>query len=210
MKEWWDSLSLLAQIFYTIAIPATVIMVIQSLMMFLGMGFDSDTDGAGGIGDDVDGTSDGLSLITVRGMVAFFAVGGWTGIVVLSYGAQSAVAIIISFIAGLIALFVVAWLFKLAMKLQDSGNLNTENAIGKNARVYIPIPSNKAGYGKVTLVVQDRYIELDAMTTESRDLKTGEIVKVIELIDNQTVLVESRGDDININKKGGISKWVRD
>ena len=83
MREWWNGLSILSQIFAAIAIPATLIMIIQSLMMFLGLGFESDVEAdiSENIDYNVHDSSDGLSLITVRGMVAFFAIGGWAGLV---------------------------------------------------------------------------------------------------------------------------------
>ena len=81
MLEWWNNLSLVSQIFTAMAVPATVVMIIQALLLLLGIG--------GGDGDvDVDDISDidaeaseGLSLISVRGIVAFFSVGGWAGLV---------------------------------------------------------------------------------------------------------------------------------
>lgn len=204
MGEWWDSLSLMGQIFCLIAIPATVVMLIQSLLMFFGMGFDSEAE----IADDIDGDGsgadgDGLSLITVRGLVAFFAVGGWTGLAVLSSGAKEVVAVIISFFAGLAALFGIAILFKYSLKLQDAGNISTTNAIGKEGSVYIPIPPNQNGVGKITITIQERYIELSAMTKENRVITTGERITVVEKIDDQTVLVISHDEDNNTRKKRG-------
>ena len=59
---WWDALSLATQIFYAIAIPATLILLIQTVMLFLGIGEDGDadadvpdTDADLGFDADVDG-----------------------------------------------------------------------------------------------------------------------------------------------------------
>ncbi len=211
MKEWWDSLSQMSQVFATVAIPATVVMVLQTILLFFGMGDGDDVD----IADDVDDISsgaldgsDGLSLFTIRGIVAFFAVGGWTGIAVDNANGSEILAIILSILAGSAALFGIAYLFKFALKLQNNGTLSLENAVGKTGEVYIPIPANRKGTGKVMVTVQERLSELSAITSEERDLKTGEYIRVIEAIDDQTVLVVSHDSDETIEKKGGISKWI--
>lgn len=211
MKEWWDSLSQMSQVFATVAIPATVVMVLQTILLFFGIGDGDDVE----IADDVDDissgaldSSDGLSLFTIRGIVAFFAVGGWTGIAVDNANGSEALAIILSLLAGSAALFGIAYLFKFAFKLQNNGTLSLENAVGKTGEVYIPIPANRGGTGKVMVTVQERLCELSAITSEDRELKTGEYIRVIEAIDEQTVLVVSHESDETIEKKGGISKWI--
>ena len=45
--------------------------------------------------------------------------------------------------------------------LQQSGNLDTMNAIGLTGEVYVPILENAKG--KVTLIVQERFTEMDAI-----------------------------------------------
>lgn len=211
MKEWWDSLSQMSQVFATVAIPATVVMVLQTILLFFGIGDGDDVE----IADDVDDISsgaldgsDGLSLFTIRGIVAFFAVGGWTGIAVDNANGSEVLAIILSLLAGSAALFGIAYLFKFALKLQNNGTLSLENAVGKTGEVYIPIPANRGGTGKVMVTVQERLCELSAITSEDKELKTGEYIRVIEAIDEQTVLVVSHESDETIEKKGGISKWI--
>lgn len=212
MSEWWNGLSLLSQIFAAIAIPATIIMILQSLMMFFGLGFESDVDVdiSDDINIDIHDSSDGLSLITVRGMVAFFSVGGWSGLVAATGGLPTVLSIIIAFIAGSISLVGIAFLFKFSLKLQGSGNLQIANAIGKTGKVYIPIPANRSGSGQITILIQERLVELSAVTNNDRMLKTGEFVTVLELVDEQTVLVNGQNKiDINNQTQGGISKWVQ-
>ncbi len=77
--------------------------------------------------------------------------------------------------------------FKAALKLQSSGNLDMRNALGKTATVYIPIPANRSGKGKVTLIVQERFVEMEAVTDFDKPLKTGTEVVGIS-ISNQNVI----------------------
>ena len=90
MAAWWQSLSALDHVLLYIAVPATLILLIQTVLLFAGGAFDSDgdagvpdADGPDFDGPDADGgplheaaadpeTPDtGLHLFTVRGVVAF-------------------------------------------------------------------------------------------------------------------------------------------
>jgi hypothetical protein len=81
-----------------------------------------------------------------------------------------------------------AAIFYLMSKLSYSGTLQMENAIGKTGNVYLPIPARRAGVGKVQIKVQGAVRTLDAMTEELEDIKSGSIVEVLEII-NQNILI---------------------
>lgn len=217
MLEWWNSLTLFGQIYAAIAIPATIILVLQSLLLFLGLGFDHDTDFGGGDHDIGEGDhgfdgDDGLSLFTIRGLVAFFSIGGWTGLACELAGSGAILSILIAFGAGTIALVGIAILFKYSLTLQSQGNLDIHNALDKVGKVYIPIPGNRNGMGKISVMFQSKYTELDAVTEDKQSLKTGEMAKITAIIDEQTVLVTrkiSNKEDsrkTSLNEIGGISK----
>ena len=174
------------------AIPATIILLIQIVMLLIGLGgeHDMDTD------DDVDDGStdgyehDGLRLITVRGLVAFFAVGGWLGIAMVDVGLHPAIASLIALIGGFGALFLVAAILKWAARLQDDGNVNYSNAVGLTGEVYISVPPNFTGKGKINVTVQDRFIEADAVSDHPESLKHGAAVKIVGLTDPSTFLIK--------------------
>ncbi|MBQ7932475.1 MAG: hypothetical protein IJ334_15870, partial [Clostridia bacterium] len=63
-------------------------------------------------------------------------------------------------------------------------------AIGKVGTVYIPIPAEMKGSGKINLTMQERFIEVDAMTPADRKLATGESVRVVATNENGMVVVE--------------------
>lgn len=217
-SDWWNGLSILQQSFAVVAIPATVILVLQTILLLIGIGGSHDMDHGefaedhGGLGDhgdldqdfdqadDFDGDdfddhdmahhSSGLRIFTVRGIVAFFAVGGWLGIVLGDTGLHPSLVILIAFAAGIAALLGIALLMKWSLALQDEGNLDLRNAIGKTAQVYIPIPADGDGSGKVTLTLQERYVELSAITTAHTALRTDQMVKVTGIINQSTLVVK--------------------
>ena len=52
------------------------------------------------------------------------------------------------------------------------------------------VPANGEGKGKVNVVVQERLVELEAVTESDRALRFGEAIKVTRLAGNNTVVVE--------------------
>ena len=63
-------------------------------------------------------------------------------------------------------------------------------AVGKTGEVYIPIPPKGKGRGKINIIVQDKYVELDAVTNSEETLKTGETVRVVSTDEMGLVMVE--------------------
>lgn len=212
MIEWWNSLSVLEQVFYYCAIPSTIILVIQTLLTILGIGngdgdfdfdgdidipTDSDTDVIGGtdvesIGIDAVESASSLKFISVRGIVAFFSLFGWVGVVLTEADLNIPLIFFISIISGLIGMLVIAMMFYLISKLQQSGNINIKNAIGKKGQIYLTIPPKLSGKGKIQITIQERYTEVNAMTNSQKPLPTGTIVRVVDSIDINTLLVEKQ------------------
>ena len=81
-------------------------------------------------------------------------------------------------------------LFYWMHKLAESGTLKIKNAIGVIGEVYLPIGANRTKMGKVQIKVQGSLRELEAITDELEDLKTGTMVKVSEIVSAEILLVE--------------------
>ena len=204
---WWNDLTALQQIFAGIAIPATLVMLIQIIMLIVGF-----SDSGGSDADisshtdfhvhdlhpadphDYNGGMDhsdvaAIKLFTIRSIVAFFSVGGWTGVVMISLKLPLPAVIVFSLMAGWAALYFVTWSVRMAFRMQSSGNVLIGNAVGKTGEVYINIPAASKGYGKVNVVVQERFSEFDAQTECGRDIKTGETVVVTGVSKDDVLLV---------------------
>lgn len=212
MIAWWNALDTLHQVFYLIAIPSTIILVLQTILLLFGLGHDSDADVDHDLDHDFDHDADhdfdhdvdhdggvhdhsgqdadhmgGLRMLTVRGIIAFLAVCGWVGLAMLDSGMSTGISIAVSLLAGLAAMLVVAVVMRFFMRLQQSGNLDPQNAVGVTGEVYIPI--TEEGKGKVTLVVQERFTEMDAVCP-GRALKTGQQVRVVSVTESNVLVVE--------------------
>lgn len=205
LSTWWNDLSTLGQLFGAAAIPATVVMLLQTVLLLLGIGgqfagdsaedFDFDTPHVSDHDSDSfdldDGADhfDGVRLFTVRGIVAMFAVGGWLGVAMCDLGVHSAVAVAVALLGGLGALFAAAYIIKASLRLQENGNLSPKNALAHTATVYIPIPPSREGTGKVTMNLQERFVELDALTDCDVKIPTGATVQVVAVTDKNEVIV---------------------
>lgn len=199
MIEWFNELNTLQQIFSLLAIPSSLILVLQTVLLLFGIG-DGQTDIDGGSFDhggfDHDGTDpihigdNGLALFSVRGIMAFLCIGGWSGMTFAGTSMNNVLTIFLATLCGLVALFIMAYMIKFLLSLQSSGNINLANAIGKVGQVYIPIPASAKGSGKITVVVQGSFSEISAITNDAETLKTGEAVRVIATDETGLLVVE--------------------
>lgn len=105
-------------------------------------------------------------------------------------GIHIVVTIFLACVLGFLALVGIAWIMKLSSKLQSSGNIDLGYAIGKVGTVYIPVPASMKGSGKVNLTIQERFIEVNAVTTADRKLTTGESVRVVATDETGMLVVE--------------------
>ena len=118
------------------------------------------------------------------------AVGGWSGLAMHDNGMPLTMTIILATAFGFITLVGIAYIMRLASKLQSSGNIVIGYTIGKVGTVYIPIPPKMSGSGKINVTVQERFIEVDAVTPCERKLMTGESVRITATDENGMVVVE--------------------
>lgn len=178
MIEWYKTLSVLEQVYFWLGIVATVFLIIQIIMLcFTSFGGDVDIDGDGDI--DVD-TDSGVSIFTVKSITAFFAVGCWAGLLTCALCAENLqwVSVISAIVGGAAAMAVVVLLMRAMLKLQSNGAFQPEKLVGKSATVYVSIPAERSGRGKITLTAQGKFMELDAMTDGAR-LTVDEAVEII-------------------------------
>ena len=213
MIDWWNSLGLALQVFYCIAIPATLILVIQTILSFFGFGEDADADvdtdvdadvapddlpsegvfGENGISEvESDFDADGLRLFTLRGIIAFFTVFGWVGVTMLEAGVALLITLPVALISGFAIMLLLAILMKIMMKLRNDGNLDIRNAVGASGKVYLTIPPARSGSGKVQILLQGSLVEREAVTDEEEAIPTGSEIVVLSV---------SSGTDLVVRRK---------
>lgn len=208
MVAWWIALGTVGQVFACIAIPATVILIIQMILTLIGLGSDAvdgdaDTDGID-TDIDIDGTdapdgdsdfdiSDGgLRVFTFRGLIAFFSVTGWVGTICSEFNLNLPLTIIISVASGLLAMFSIAAIMKWLLKLQYDGTEDIKDALGVSGTVYLKIPPARSGKGKVNVLVQGKLCEKEAVTDEETVISRDEEITVIGISGGETLIVRRK------------------
>jgi len=191
MTEWWTSLDLFMKILWCIAIASSLIFIIETVLTFIGadVEMDMDTDF-----DMPDGGFEGdpsMNLYTFRNLVNFLLGMSWTAILLQEQIASKALLMIIAFAVGALLVFAVMMLFKGLSKMQQSGNIDVyRSAVGCSGRVYLTVPAERKGAGKVQININNAVREYDSLTDSEDDLKTGTSIKVTEVLDTNTLLVE--------------------
>ena len=219
MQAWWESLTPMLRVLYCIAVPSTLILLLQTLLTMVGGHGDSGVDVSDTSGIDMDAdtasldldgngipdaletpdVTDGgnpadfgsLRLLTVQTVVTFLAVFGWVSIICVSAGLDGIVSGIIGGVCGILMMFAVAKLVQASRKLAENGAINLKNAIGESASVYVPIPAKNQGTGKITMQLQGRFCEFDAVNAGSALLPTGAQVIVTDVL-GDTLVVEAQ------------------
>ena len=213
MLAWWESLDALARGFAFVAFPATALLLIQTVLTLLGLGHDTDADmdltididgdgvpdipdisaaDAASIGDQDAGVGAGLQLFSLRGIIAFFAVGGWAGLAFLRSGMDRGLAVLLAVASGALAMVLTALILKSFLRLQYNGTLDVRNAVGLSGTVYLTIPPARSEAGKVTLLLQERLTQLDAVTDCETPIKTGAEVIVVGISGKTTLIVQPK------------------
>ena len=189
----WSEIGIFEQVFWIITIPATVIFLL--LLVLTIFGGDADTDVDTDIDADIaDGDSIPFQFLSLKNIVAFFTVFGWSGLGFIHAGMAMWLVIILAVLCGLLMMTLMATLFYLMSRLAESGTLKMKNAIGKLGEVYLVIPAKRGGMGKVQLSIQGAIRTLDAITDDQENIPTASIIEVLDVIDDQILLVKKQGN----------------
>jgi len=187
INQWWDALSSAHQVFWFIAIVFSVLFFIQFILLVIGI----DSDSADGLDteSDINSLEHEFSALSGRSIIAFFTFFGWTGVLIMGNQLGVWIAVALASVAGLMAMFIVAYLMFKFAQLEQSGTLNFYHALDQPGEVYLPIPANQDGKGKIHLLIDGRSREMDAVT-DGDALKTGTAVKVTGILEDNTLKVE--------------------
>ena len=196
IAEWWTSLSVIMKVLWGITLAASLIFVIQTVMTFIGAdaGGDFDADAGGGLDVNMDDAASamgtGMNLLTFRNLINFLLGFGWTFILLQKSISSTGVLLVISVLVGLALVAIVMYMFKWLSGMQQSGTIDVyKAAVGCQGKVYLTIPGERAGEGKVQITINNSVREYAAVT-DGPTLKTGQRIRVVEAVSSNTLLVE--------------------
>lgn len=199
-------------LFLACAIFGGTVLVAQFL---LGFGGDDEAGDHEDAPDHFDGADDGhadgdghdhhthgstwlfgvLSFRTVMIGLTFF---GLTGKAALASGFEAPFPLGIAVACGLASMYGVYFLMRGLYKLTADGTERIAMAVGEEATVYLTIPGQLAGKGKVHVPVQNRLIEYEA-STRGEKLPTGTRVVVVSILGPACVEVEPIHEPVSPN-----------
>ncbi len=193
IATWWAALSPAMKILWAITLSASLIFIIQTVMTFLGAdtGGDFDVDVDTSLDDPtLSNIEGGSNLYTFRNFVNFCLGFGWSAILLRKSISSTAVLVIVSILVGIGLVALVMYMFKWLSNMQQTGNINVyHSAVGCQGTAYLTIPAARSGEGKVQISIQGAVREYYAQT-DGDAIKTGTPIKVIEVINGSTLLVE--------------------
>lgn len=183
-----ENLDPLLKTFWYIAIPASLIFVVQTIMTFVGAdatdGIEADFNG------DFDGTDAPFQLFSLRNLINFLLGFGWAGISFYSVIHNTALLILAAVGVGIVFVLLFFVIIRQVQKLAEDNSFQLTSTLNKTADVYLAIPERKSGKGKILISVNGSIHELDAMTENDR-IPTGAVVKVVKIENNNILIVET-------------------
>lgn len=183
--SFFESMDILLRTFWFVAIPTSLIFVIQTIMTFVGA--DASDGTSADFDSDLSHTDAPFQLFSLRNLINFLLGFSWAGISLNSSISNNIVLIIVSLIIGCCFVFLFFLIIRQIQKLAEDNSFSYLNTLNKTAEVYLTIPANKQGTGKILISVNGSTHELVAMS-ESEKIETGSVVKVVK-IENENILI---------------------
>ena len=190
MMDFFNSMEPLLKFFWIVALCASLVFIIQTVMTFIGLGTDTDVDA--GPMDSIDSVEDGSlqGVFSFRNLINFLLGYGWAGVLLFDSIDKRGLLQLVAICVGLIFVLAFVLMFRQVMKLSHDGSFKMQEAVGLKADVYLRIPAARSGRGKVQVSVKGSVHEIDAMTDNSEEIATGGQVKIVKVLGDDLLLVE--------------------
>ena len=173
--EYATSLSGLPFVYGICALVGGCLFLVVMVLMFIGIEF------------DLDGLADGSGHVSLHGISGFFTLFGIVGLYLNSQGYGALVSSAGGIGAGGMMFLIVGRIIMSMRKLESSGNINVDQAVGAKGSVYAEILPGQSG--AVTIFIDERERRYEAVTNEPAGLKTGDLIEVKEVISGSLLKV---------------------
>jgi len=173
--EYATSLSGLPLLYGICAVIGGCLFLILMVLMFIGIEF------------DFDALADGSGHVSLHGISGFFTLFGIVGLYLNSQGYGALVSSAGGIGAGGMMFLTVSRIIMSMRKLESSGNITVDQAVGARGSVYAEILPGESG--AVNIFIDERERRYDAVTDEPAGLKTGDAIEVKEVISGDLLKV---------------------
>ncbi len=172
-------------LFWGSALFGTLFFIIKTIFSFTGI-VSEECDHA----DDLDhGSDEAFKVVSLHSLTGFLMMFGWVGLAArVQHGLMPTLSMAMAFTAGVLMMFVTAYLFKLATRLTSPGStFHIENLIGKRGFVYQKIPAD--GAGKIQVTVETILREVRAVSDGNEAIASFTEIEIVRIINKTTVAV---------------------
>ena len=186
--ELFHGLDPLLKIFWFVALPVSLVFIVQTIMTFVG------ADSSDGLNADFDADTSSVDapfqLFSLRNLINFLLGFSWTGVSCFNSIPNKTVLITVALVVGVLFVFLFFVIIKQMQKLAEDNSFKMTDTLNKTADVYLTIPEKKSGKGKIMISIKGSFHELDAMTENER-IPTGSVVKVVKIENSEILIVET-------------------
>ncbi len=179
--EFFENMEPLLRIFWYIAIPCSLILIIQITLVLIGNDLAANMD----IGKNENNFS-ALSLLTFNNFMLGFS---WTGILLFDFFDSKLLLTICAFSFGISVVWFFLMILKKVQKTEENKHFQIIDTVGKTAKVFSKIPQNMQGKGKIVVKLNSSTHKLEAATLGPA-LETGTIVNIIDIGNTNLLIVQ--------------------
>jgi len=173
----------LENIFLVIAVFSTIFYIIKMcLFLFFGGDVEVHTDF-----ETLTDCDPSFSFFSIQSILAFFMGFGWVGLSALTqFKAGTLISLAVSFVVGVVFMFVSAWLMFMIKKLDKNVKIDINDYIGTVGRAYTAFKPD--GSGQIEITINDQLSVLDAVNISGEEINAFMPVK-IEKYENNIIYI---------------------
>lgn len=185
--EFFDSMEPMLRIFWYIALPTSLIFLIQSIMTFMGM--DSNDGVDADFNSDLSHAEAPFQLFSLRNLINFLLGFSWTGICFYSTITNKFILTGLALAIGVCFILLFFIIIRQIQRLAEDNTFDAKETLNQTASVYLAIPAAKSGKGKIQISVRGSFHEIEALT-EGDKIESGAMVKIVKIAGSNLVFVE--------------------
>lgn len=173
------------------ALAGTTVFVFRLILMLLGVvGHDLAPDFHAAAADGHHGdSSDAFKLLSIQSVAAFLMGFGWGGLGAFVGSHMGPVrSTLVGLAVGIGLMWLLAKLLRSMHRLESTGNITIDAAVGLEGAVYLSIPAKGGGRGQVRITVEDRDRIYNAVS-DGEELPTGARARIVRANPDNTVTV---------------------
>lgn len=182
----WSALPATQQVFFGIGGIAGLASLVLGAMSAVGM----EHHDVVALPDSIGWDAGGGGIFSVKPLTGFLLGFGWAGGLASASGLGILASIAIAVGSGIAVMALVLAVLRLILGMRSDGTARIADTLHESGTVYVGLPPSRQAGGQVTVHFRGRQETFQALNASDRAIPSGERVRVVEVLDSQTVLVQ--------------------